>query len=97
MLENGTLASLHAAFSREGEEKVYVQTLMAAPQRQAELWQLLGEQGGSLIVAGNSKLPSGVKAAVAAAFAANGGLSTGESTKLLRSMERTGRLLVECW
>lgn len=48
--EDGTLTQLHTAFSREQEEKVYVQHIIA---KQGEsLWKLLAEDGAYVYVCG---------------------------------------------
>lgn len=47
--EDGTLAKVHLAFSRDTSEKVYVQHLMK--KNKADIWKVL-EEGGHIYVCG---------------------------------------------
>ena len=82
------------AFSRDQEEKVYVQQRMG--ERKELLVQAVLEQGGSFYVAGNSKsMPGAVREALVAALASRLGEEQGEV--YVQGMEREGRYQTETW
>ncbi|KAL4070336.1 hypothetical protein J3A83DRAFT_4094448 [Scleroderma citrinum] len=96
--DNGQI-TYRVAFSRDGPEgvkRIYVQDLLK--QDKERIWNLLGEQQGTLIISGSSnKMPSAVREAVANVSEDCGKLSREEAVQFVAEMERDGRLIEECW
>ncbi|XP_036973433.1 NADPH-dependent diflavin oxidoreductase 1 [Acanthopagrus latus] len=95
MMKAGHL-SLFTAFSRDQEEKVYVQQRV---RENAELlWDLIANKGACFYIAGNAKqMPASVCDALKEVFQQEGGVSAEEAEQMLTAMERTGRLQSETW
>ncbi|KAM7393353.1 hypothetical protein PAMA_008150 [Pampus argenteus] len=95
MMKAGQL-TLFTAFSRDQEEKVYVQQRV---RENAELlWDLITNRGACFYIAGNAKqMPAGVCDALKEAFQQEGGVSTEDAERMLEAMERMGRLQSETW
>ncbi|XP_039632094.1 NADPH-dependent diflavin oxidoreductase 1 [Polypterus senegalus] len=88
--------ALFTAFSRDQEEKIYVQHRLR--EQGTLLWDLLVNKTGHLYIAGNAKLmPAAVTDALRAIFESAGGLSTSASEELLAKLERVGRFQSETW
>ncbi|XP_028664663.1 NADPH-dependent diflavin oxidoreductase 1 [Erpetoichthys calabaricus] len=88
--------ALFTAFSRDQEEKIYVQHRLR--EQGPLLWDLLVNNTGHLYIAGNAKLmPAAVTDALRAIFESAGGLSTSASEELLAKLERVGRFQSETW
>ncbi|KAH7924413.1 riboflavin synthase domain-like protein [Leucogyrophana mollusca] len=86
----------HSRDGPEGIKRTYVQDLLQ--QDAKEVWRLLGEMQGWLIISGSSnKMPAAVRAAVEDAVEKFGGKSRGEAVEYVAAMERGGRLIEECW
>ncbi|KAM9642633.1 NADPH-dependent diflavin oxidoreductase 1 isoform 2-T2 [Trichechus inunguis] len=95
-LERRGCLTLVTAFSREQEQKVYVQ------QRLRELgplvWELLDRRGAHFYLAGNAKsMPAGVTEALTSIFQEHGGLSSRDAASYLARLQRTLRFQVETW
>ncbi|XP_032425644.1 NADPH-dependent diflavin oxidoreductase 1 isoform X1 [Xiphophorus hellerii] len=87
---------LFTAFSRDQEEKVYVQHRVR--ERAALLWDLMSNKHGCFYIAGNAKqMPAAVRDALQFAFQQEGGVSAQEAEQMLVAMEKTGRLQSETW
>ncbi|XP_012708989.2 NADPH-dependent diflavin oxidoreductase 1 [Fundulus heteroclitus] len=87
---------LFTAFSRDQEEKVYVQHRVK--ENAALLWDLIANQNACFYIAGNAKLmPGAVCDALKEALQQEGGVSTQEAEQMLEAMEKTGRLQTETW
>ncbi|KIY44336.1 riboflavin synthase domain-like protein [Fistulina hepatica ATCC 64428] len=85
------------AFSRDGPPgapKIYVQDLMR--EDSAELWQLIGERKGCVIISGSSnQMPMAVRDVIKHAVSLH---SAGlDAAQYVEEMERSGRLVEECW
>lgn len=95
-LERAGHLVLFTAFSRDQEEKVYVQHRV---RENAKLvWDLLANQNGCFYIAGNSKeMPASVRDALKEVFQQEGGLSAEQAHEMLAAMERTARLQSETW
>ncbi|MBV9064876.1 MAG: sulfite reductase subunit alpha, partial [Methylobacteriaceae bacterium] len=77
------------AFSRDQEEKVYVQHRMQ--EKAAELWQWL-EEGAHFYVCGDAKrMAKDVEAALVEIVAAHGARSTDEAITFVASLKKAGR------
>lgn len=95
MEERGQLR-LFTAFSRDQEEKVYVQQRVR--EQAGLLWELLANRGGCFYIAGSAKqMPASVMEAVREVLQQEGGLSAAEAQLKLDSMEKTGQLQAETW
>ena len=68
-------------------------------ERAAEVWAALSPSaGGHVRVAGSAGgMVKGVRAALCAIFASQGGMSEAEAAALLRRMEKEGRYQCEAW
>ncbi|XP_008423034.1 NADPH-dependent diflavin oxidoreductase 1 [Poecilia reticulata] len=87
---------LFTAFSRDQEEKVYVQHRVR--EKAALLWDLMSNKHGCFYIAGNAKqMPAAVRDALQFAFQQEGGVSGQEAELMLVAMEKTGRLQSETW
>ncbi|KAH7912072.1 riboflavin synthase domain-like protein [Hygrophoropsis aurantiaca] len=86
----------HSRDGPEGVKRTYVQDLLQ--QHGEEVWKLLGERQGWLIISGSSnKMPAAVRAAVSSSAERFGGMSVEEAAEYVAAMERSGRLIEECW
>lgn len=88
--------TLFTAFSRDQEDKVYVQHLIRdnAPL----LWDLITNKLACFYIAGNAKqMPASVCDALKETFQQEGGVSSEEAEQMLAAMERTGRFQSETW
>lgn len=95
MMKNGHL-TLFTAFSRDQEEKVYVQHRV---RENAELlWDLIANRSGCFYIAGNAKqMPTSVCDALKEVFQQEGGVSAEDAEQMLATMEKTGRFQSETW
>ncbi|XP_038623923.1 NADPH-dependent diflavin oxidoreductase 1 isoform X2 [Tachyglossus aculeatus] len=95
-LVRGGSLTLVTAFSRDQEEKVYVQHRLR--EHGAWLWDLLSRRGAYFYLAGNAKtVPGAVSEALRAVFQEHGGLPGPDAETLLATLERTGRFQAETW
>ncbi|KAM8802632.1 NADPH-dependent diflavin oxidoreductase 1 isoform 2-T2 [Rhynchonycteris naso] len=95
-LEKRGCLTLVTAFSREQEQKVYVQ------HRLRELgplvWELLDHQGACFYLAGNAKyMPADVSEALTSIFQEEGGLSAPDAAAYLAQLQRALRFQTETW
>jgi len=98
LLERRVLSSLHTAFSRETEQKCYVQHRMAESEQSLQLWRLLRDSCTYIYVAGAAnQMPKAVRAALSAAAMAHGGLSQDAALAMLARLEAERRLQFETW
>ncbi|KAF7217658.1 NADPH-dependent diflavin oxidoreductase 1 [Nothobranchius furzeri] len=87
---------LFTAFSRDQEEKVYVQHRVK--ENAALLWNLVAQKKACFYIAGNSKqMPAAVSDALKDVLQQEGGLSAAEAEEMLAVMEKMGRLQQETW
>uniref|UniRef100_A0A8C5HE89 NADPH-dependent diflavin oxidoreductase 1 n=1 Tax=Gouania willdenowi TaxID=441366 RepID=A0A8C5HE89_GOUWI len=95
-LKTAGLLRLFTAFSRDQEEKSYVQHRV---RDNAELlWDLITHKNACFYIAGNAKqMPSSVCDALREVFQQQGRLSAEQAEQMLVTMERTGRLQNETW
>ncbi|XP_008829434.1 NADPH-dependent diflavin oxidoreductase 1 isoform X2 [Nannospalax galili] len=95
-LEKRGYLTLVTAFSREQEQKVYVQ------HRLQELgplvWELLDRRGAHFYLAGNAKyMPTDVEEALTSVFQEEGQLSNADAAAYLARLQRTLRFQTETW
>ncbi|KAG7248464.1 hypothetical protein CRUP_019876 [Coryphaenoides rupestris] len=94
-VEEGEL-SLFTAFSRDQEDKIYVQHRVK--EQSKLLWDLIANRTGYFYIAGNAKeMPASVCDALKGTFQSEGGLSSEEADQMLVAMERAGRFQSETW
>ncbi|KAL2297930.1 hypothetical protein Nmel_016885 [Mimus melanotis] len=90
------LLTLFTAFSRDQEEKVYVQHRI---QENGKLvWELLSSGNAHVYLAGNAKeMPAAVAKALQLVLQLEGGLSPSEAEEHLTALERSQRFQSETW
>lgn len=87
---------LFTAFSRDQEEKVYVQHRIR--ENGQLLWELLNGQSAHIYLAGNAKqMPAAVAEALQSVLQLEGGLSPSEAEEYLSALERSQRFQSETW
>ncbi|XP_037089133.1 NADPH-dependent diflavin oxidoreductase 1-like isoform X2 [Pollicipes pollicipes] len=87
---------LHCAFSRDQEDKVYVQHRLR--QQAALVWRLVDAGGATVCVAGSARrMPQDVAEALVDVFREQGGLTTEQAEAYLQRLEREGRYQTETW
>lgn len=90
------LLHLFTAFSRDQQEKVYVQDQIK--KNASLIWKLLHEQSAFFYIAGNAKrMPDDVRAAVETILQTHGAMTKDTAERFLLSLERSGRWQVEAW
>nr|XP_020456781.1 NADPH-dependent diflavin oxidoreductase 1 [Monopterus albus]XP_020456782.1 NADPH-dependent diflavin oxidoreductase 1 [Monopterus albus]XP_020456783.1 NADPH-dependent diflavin oxidoreductase 1 [Monopterus albus] len=95
MIKAGYL-TLFTAFSRDQEDKVYVQHRVR--ENTGLLWDLITNKSACCYIAGNAKqMPASVSDALKEVFQQEGGVSAEEADEMLAAMEKTGRLQYETW
>ncbi|XP_026195989.1 NADPH-dependent diflavin oxidoreductase 1 isoform X2 [Anabas testudineus] len=94
MMERGHL-NLFTAFSRDQEEKVYVQHRVR--ENAQLLWDLIANKSACFYIAGAKQMPASVGDALKEVFQQEGGLSAEEAEQMFMAMEKTGRLQSETW
>jgi sulfite reductase (NADPH) flavoprotein alpha-component len=89
MHEEGSLTRLTTAFSRDQEEKIYVQHRML--ENAAEIWKWL-EQGAHFFVCGDAaRMAKDVHTALHQILQSEGGRTPGEASQYIEMMEKTKR------
>ncbi|PVD21503.1 hypothetical protein C0Q70_17301 [Pomacea canaliculata] len=87
---------LFTAFSRDQEEKIYVQDRLR--QNGHLIWTLLHDQLGRFYIAGNAKrMPTDVRAAVVEVLQKYGSMMEAEANSYIESLERDHRWQIETW
>ncbi|XP_071802445.1 NADPH-dependent diflavin oxidoreductase 1-like [Asterias amurensis] len=90
------LLKVFTAFSRDQEDKIYVQHLME--ENSALLWELINSQKACFFIAGNAKqMPKDVTEALKKIIRTRGNLNETETEDYLKDMERSRRFQVETW
>lgn len=95
--DDGTLTTLHLAFSREQAHKVYVQHLMRRPEIVEQLAELLFKQGAHVYVCGATQMGHDVQKAIIDIIGEAQNLSTEKATKVFESLQSSGRYIQELW
>ncbi|XP_048876951.1 NADPH-dependent diflavin oxidoreductase 1 [Brienomyrus brachyistius] len=95
-LEGAGQLTLFTAFSRDQEDKVYVQHRVT--ERAALLWDLIANENAHFYIAGNAKqMPTAVCDALKGLFQSEGGMSASQAEEMLGAMEKAGRFQSETW
>ncbi|XP_039288461.1 NADPH-dependent diflavin oxidoreductase 1 isoform X2 [Nilaparvata lugens] len=88
--------SLYTAFSRDQPDKMYVQHVISAHDK--ELWNYLSKEDIFIFVAGNANnMPTAVRDAFKSIYCKHGGYSNEESEQLFCKMEMNGHYQTETW
>lgn len=88
--------TVHAAFSRDQKQKIYVQDLIR--QQSEKVFRLIHESGGIVYVCGSSgKMPQAVRAALTDVFKEHGNIDEEAARKQMENLEREGRYKQETW
>ncbi|XP_063450161.1 NADPH-dependent diflavin oxidoreductase 1 isoform X2 [Pan paniscus] len=95
-LEKRECLTLIPAFSREQEQKVYVQHRLR--ELGSLVWELLDHQGAYFYLAGNAKsMPADVSEALMSIFQEEGGLCSPDAAAYLARLQQTRRFQTETW
>ncbi|GJQ80364.1 hypothetical protein Trydic_g12228 [Trypoxylus dichotomus] len=95
-LEKEDKLRLICAFSRDQENKVYVQHKIV--EEASTIWNALKDKKAYIFVAGNSKnMPQEVRNAFVTTCVNHGNLSKEEAEKLIQEMERRNKYQTETW
>ncbi|XP_068104750.1 NADPH-dependent diflavin oxidoreductase 1 [Hyperolius riggenbachi] len=95
-LEKRGLLTLFTAFSRDQEDKIYVQHRIK--ENAAYLWDLINTRRAFFFLAGNAKsMPVQVTDALKDVFRSEGAMSTAEAEQYFSMMEKSGRFQAETW
>ncbi|XP_051963359.1 NADPH-dependent diflavin oxidoreductase 1 isoform X1 [Xyrauchen texanus] len=87
---------LFTAFSRDQEDKIYVQHRVK--EQSKLLWDLIAKRNAFFYIAGNAKqMPTGVCDALKGIFEKEGGMSEDQAQEMLDAMEKAGRFQSETW
>ncbi|XP_062446971.1 NADPH-dependent diflavin oxidoreductase 1 isoform X1 [Rhea pennata] len=87
---------LFTAFSRDQEEKVYVQHRIR--ENRKLVWELLSSRNAHIYLAGNAKqMPAAVIEALQSVLQLEGGLSPSEAEEYFTALERSQRFQSETW
>lgn len=90
---------LHTAFSREGQEKDYVQHRMEQEEVGRDIWRLLSKEGGVFYICGDAnKMEKDVHSALVGIVAKYGGMSQEEAEGWVHRLHtEEKRLLKDTW
>ncbi|XP_075041573.1 NADPH-dependent diflavin oxidoreductase 1 [Mixophyes fleayi] len=90
------LLTLFTAFSRDQEDKIYVQHRIK--ENAAFLWDLINNKHAYVYLAGNAKsMPTQVSEALHYVFQSEGAKSVSEAEQYLVTLEKCGRFQSETW
>jgi len=94
--EKEGVLTLHTAFSRDQADKVYVTHRMR--ERSADLWRLIGEEGGHLYVCGDAKMMAkDVHNIIEEVVIEHGKMSKEEAEAYIKKMEQQKRYSADVW
>ncbi|XP_064630444.1 NADPH-dependent diflavin oxidoreductase 1-like [Lineus longissimus] len=93
---DGGLLRVFTAFSRDQEEKIYVQDRIL--EQAGLIWDLIENQKAWFFVAGNAKrMPDDVKAIMQQVIMKEGSMTEDEAERYVKDLEKTKRYQVEAW
>lgn len=96
LIQDKVISFIDTAFSRDQEHKVYVQHRIL--ERYQDVYQTVIDPNGVVFIAGSAgQMPKSVAEAIVECVAKAGGIVTDEALKLVRTMQKENRYLVECW
>lgn len=95
-MADGTLSTLHVAFSRAQATKVYVQDLVK--QQGEKVWELVGSKGAMVYVCGDgAHMAKDVNMALQTVAMAHGGMSEPDAAAFLASLTEQRRYIRDVW
>ncbi|XP_031568729.1 NADPH--cytochrome P450 reductase-like [Actinia tenebrosa] len=94
-VKDGTITQLHVAFSREQENKVYVQNKMKDTKE--SIWKIL-DNGGHIYVCGDARnMARDVHSVIVEIARENGGMSENEAIDFVKKLGAKGRYSTDVW
>jgi NADPH-ferrihemoprotein reductase len=93
--DDGVLDKLYVAFSREQQEKVYVQHLLSKNAK--ETWELIDSESASIYVCGGVKMGHDVTLALKEILSTQGEMSFDDAKDYLAKLASVGRFVQELW
>jgi len=94
-VEDGVL-TLHTAFSRDQEKKVYVSDRMR--EHMDNLWNLIGQKGAHVYVCGDAKMMAkDVRNIILETIKTGGEMTTEDAEKYVKKMEQQKRYSADVW
>ncbi len=93
--DGGVLTHLGVAFSRLGEQKMYVQHLIG--QHAKDVWQVLSQPNCHYYVCGDAKMADDVFEALMTIAGTQGGLSHAEAVEFFQQMQAENRYVMDVW
>lgn len=94
-LDGGVLSGLEVAFSRFGDQKLYVQNLMQ--QKPQDIWKLLSHPKCHYYVCGDAKMADDVFEVMLSIAKTEGGLSHSEAVEFFNKMKQEKRFTSDVW
>lgn len=94
-LNQGVLSGLEVAFSRQGEQKMYVQNLMQ--QKSQDIWKLLSHPQCHYYVCGDAKMADDVFEVLLAIAKTEGNFSHFEAVQFFEQMKQQKRFSNDVW
>ncbi|GFS22197.1 NADPH-dependent diflavin oxidoreductase 1 [Elysia marginata] len=90
------LLKLLTAFSRDQEEKIYVQHRIR--EEGSLVWKMINEQSAYFYIAGNAKsMPDDVKESLRDVISIHGNMTQTEAASYIQQLEKNRRFQVEAW
>jgi len=93
--KDGILSRLELAFSRDTEEKVYVQHRLGT--QSSELWEIIHTKRAHFYVCGGTAMGRDVRNAVIKIATEHGKLSADAAAKYVKDLQTKGRYIQELW
>ncbi|KAJ1976554.1 NAPDH-dependent diflavin reductase [Dimargaris xerosporica] len=95
-LEAQGMLKVFSAFSRDQDQKIYVQHRIT--EQGAYLWPLIASEGATIVVSGNAnRMPEDVKDAFLKVIQVHGKMTAYDAHSYIRQMEKSRRYQEECW
>jgi len=96
--DDRTLSHLHVAFSREQDQKVYVQDKLGDPGMKEKLWQFLNEKKGYFYVCGDARqMAKAVHQTLINVVKECGKMNETEAIAFVDNLQKSGRYLTDVW
>jgi sulfite reductase alpha subunit-like flavoprotein len=93
--QTGVLTHLDVAFSRMGDEKIYVQHLIE--QQATDLWQVLSQPDCHYYVCGDARMADEVFAVLMNIARRIGGLTHAQAVDFFQRMKQENRFVADVW
>jgi sulfite reductase alpha subunit-like flavoprotein/nitric oxide synthase oxygenase domain/subunit/hemoglobin-like flavoprotein len=93
--QTGVLTHLDVAFSRMGDEKIYVQHLIE--QQATDLWQVLSQPDCHYYVCGDARMADEVFAVLMNIARRTGGLTHAQAVDFFQRMKQENRFVADVW